>query len=108
MKIRVKPSSVTEMIQKLVLMGLVKHDPYHRIKLTEKGKKMAVKIVRKHGLLEKLLVDFAGLEATLACDEASRLKLLLSDYAAIYNHPKICPCRKPIYVDERCCGKRTE
>ena len=112
-KIRVKPASVTEMIGKLASRGLVNHDPYHGIKLTEKGKNTAMKIVRKHRLLEKLLVDFAGLEATLACDEASRLELLLSDYAAnricaIYNHPRICPCGKPIYVDERCCGKRIE
>ena len=112
-EVKVKPASVTEMVQKLASMGLVHHDPYRRIKLTEKGKDAATKIVRKHRLLEKLFVDFVGLEAVSACDEASRLELLLSDHAAnkiciAYNHPKTCPCGKPIYSDEICCGKRIE
>jgi DtxR family Mn-dependent transcriptional regulator len=111
-EIKVKPASVTEMVQKLASMGLVHHDPYHGTKLTEKGKDTVTEIVRKHRLLEKLFVDFAGLDAVSACDEASRLELLLSAYAAnricaTYEHPQACPCGKPIYSDERCCGKRT-
>jgi DtxR family Mn-dependent transcriptional regulator len=111
-EIKVKPASVTEMVQKLASMGLVHHDPYRGIKLTEKGKDTATEIVRKHRLLEKLFVDFAGLDVASACDEASRLELLLSAYAAnricaVYEHPQACPCGKPIYRDETCCGKRT-
>jgi len=111
-EVKVKPASVTEMVQKLSSIGLVHHDPYHGIKLTKKGKDAVTKIVRKHRLLEKLFVDFAGLEAPSACEEASKLELLLSDDAAnricsIYKHPQTCPCGKPIYSDERCCGKRT-
>jgi DtxR family Mn-dependent transcriptional regulator len=111
-EIKVRPASVTEMVQKLASMGLVHHDPYRGIGLTEKGKDVATEIVRKHRLLEKLFVDFAGLDAVSACDEASRLELLLSSYAAnkicaTYEHPQACPCGKPIYSDERCCGKRT-
>jgi DtxR family Mn-dependent transcriptional regulator len=50
--VNVKPASVTEMIQKLGLIGLVHHDPYHGITLTEKGKNIVTMIVRKHRLLE--------------------------------------------------------
>lgn len=112
-EVKVKPASVTEMVQKLASMGLVHHDPYRGIRLTEKGKETATKIIRKHRLLEKLFVDFAGLEAVSACNEASRLELHLSDDAAnricsIYKHPQACPCGKPIYSDESCCGKRTK
>lgn len=108
-KLEVKPASVTEMIQKLSSMGLLAYEPYRGMQLTEKGKDTAMKILRRHRLLEKLLVDFVGLDAASSCVEASRLELLLSDHTvnsicAVFNHPATCPCGRPIYVDEKCCG----
>ena len=102
----VKPASVTEMIQKLASMDLLSYEPYHGMKLTEKGKQITMKILRRHRLLEKLFADFVGLNTASACREASKLDLLLSDYTvnkicAVFNHPSTCPCGKPIYSDER-------
>lgn len=107
-KLQVKPASITDMVKKIALMGFISYKPYHSIKLTKKGKRIVMKILRKHRLLEKLFVDFIGLDKNLACKEASRLELLLSDKVAnsicmTFNHPKICPCGNPIYQDKSCC-----
>jgi len=109
-KLHVKPASVTEMTRKMGEMGLSYYKPYHQMKLTERGCDAATKILRRHRLLEKLFVDLLGLDAASACDEASKLELLLSDHTinricAVFNHPTTCPCDKPIFSDERCCGR---
>ena len=49
--------SVTEMVSKLSDEGLVVHEPYAGISLTEKGQKYAAELVRKHRLWETFLVD---------------------------------------------------
>lgn len=112
-ELQIKPASVTEMIQKIASLGLVRHKPYYGIELTEEGERLVIGILRRHRLLEKLLVDFAGLDISSACTEASKLELLLSEHAAnsictAFNHPTTCPCGKPIYRDEKCCGGVSE
>jgi len=52
-----KPSSVTDMIQKLADKNLVIYKKYQGVLLTEKGKKIAINIVRKHRLWEFFLVE---------------------------------------------------
>ena len=55
-----KPSSVTDMIQKLADKGFVLYKKYQGVELTEKGKKAAIYIVRKHRLWEVFLVNKLG------------------------------------------------
>ena len=57
----VAPASVTTMLKKMSEMGLVEHTPYQGVRCTEKGEALAVDLLRKHRLLERLLVDFLGL-----------------------------------------------
>jgi len=52
-----KPSSVTDMIQKLADKNLVVYKKYQGVSLTEEGKKMAINVVRKHRLWEFFLVE---------------------------------------------------
>lgn len=52
-----KPSSVTDMVQKLAEKDLVSYKKYQGVSLTEKGKKAAVNIIRKHRLWEVFLVE---------------------------------------------------
>jgi len=52
-----KPSSVTDMVQKLADKSLVIYKKYQGVSLTEKGKKIAINIVRKHRLWEFFLVE---------------------------------------------------
>jgi len=52
-----KPSSVTDMIQKLAEKKLVVYTRYKGAKLPEKGKKIAANVIRKHRLWEVFLVE---------------------------------------------------
>lgn len=52
-----KPSSVTDMVQKLADKKVLSYVKYKGTTLTTKGKKVATSIVRKHRLWEVFLVD---------------------------------------------------
>ncbi|RFN59071.1 metal-dependent transcriptional regulator [Marixanthomonas ophiurae] len=52
-----KPSSVTDMVKRLSEKELVNYIKYQGVTLTEKGKKTALTIIRKHRLWEVFLVD---------------------------------------------------
>lgn len=52
-----RPSSVTDMLQKLADKGMVLYEKYKGVSLTEEGKLTAKMIVRKHRLWEVFLVD---------------------------------------------------
>lgn len=52
-----KPASVTDMIKKLSTKNLINYERYQGVCLTEEGKDIALKIVRKHRLWEFFLVE---------------------------------------------------
>jgi DtxR family Mn-dependent transcriptional regulator len=97
----VAPASVTTMLKRLADLGLVEHLPYQGVRCTEKGETLAVELLRKHRLIERLLVDFLELPwdgvHDLACklehyisgDVASRIARALGD-------PKTCPHGNPV------------
>ena len=51
-----KPSSVTDMVQKLAEKKLLTYKRYKGVKLTAEGKKVATNVIRKHRLWEVFLV----------------------------------------------------
>lgn len=72
-------SSVTEMVKKLVATGLVKHKPYGAIELTPDGTTLALRMVRRHRLIETWLVERYGYSWHEVHDEAEVLEHSLSD-----------------------------
>lgn len=52
-----KAASVTDMIKKLSAKNLIDYERYQGVSLTEKGKIIALKIIRKHRLWEFFLVE---------------------------------------------------
>ena len=54
------PASVTDMIRKLSKDGLVLHESRRGVRLTDKGKRIALSILRKHRLWELFLVETLG------------------------------------------------
>lgn len=52
-----KPSSVTDMLRKLSEKKVINYRKYQGVSLTEKGKKVALEIIRKHRLWEVFLVE---------------------------------------------------
>ena len=59
-RLSTKASSVTDMLKKMAEKGLLKHQPYHGVKLTAKGRGHALQLVRRHRLWETFLVQQLG------------------------------------------------
>lgn len=73
------PSTVTEMVKKLVATGLVAHAPYGAVLLTDTGRAEALRMVRRHRLVETWLVSQYGYAWDEVHDEAEVLEHALSD-----------------------------
>ncbi|MEM2145308.1 MAG: metal-dependent transcriptional regulator [Candidatus Jordarchaeaceae archaeon] len=104
---KVKPATVTEMLQKLAKKGLVEYTRYRGITLTKKGMVTAQKLLRKHRVLEVLLVGALNYDVKKACDEASKIghhasESLINKVCQTYGHPKVCPCNKAIFHTKDC------
>jgi DtxR family Mn-dependent transcriptional regulator len=100
-KLNVKLPTVNSMIKKLAIKKLVAYAPYRGIKLTEKGKKEALSIIRKHRLAELFLVKVMGLGWEEVHDIAEQLEHV--DSERFYNridellgYPKADPHGEPI------------
>jgi len=74
-----KPSSVTDMVQKLADKELVEYIKYQGVTLTEKGMFMALMIVRKHRLWEVFLVEKLDFSWDEVHDVAEQLEHIKSE-----------------------------
>jgi DtxR family Mn-dependent transcriptional regulator len=72
-------SSVTEMVKKLGAQGLVDHEPYGAVTLTAAGTTLALRMVRRHRLIETWLVREFDYLWDEVHDEAEVLEHALSD-----------------------------
>jgi DtxR family Mn-dependent transcriptional regulator len=72
-------SSVTEMVKKLSAQGLVTHIPYGAVTLTETGSALALRMLRRHRLIETWLVRQYSYGWDEVHDEAEVLEHSLSD-----------------------------
>ncbi len=68
-----KPSSVTEMLQKLDGQGLVNYEKYRGVTLTESGKRVAKEVSRKHETLSSFL-KILGVDEGIAEEDACRIE----------------------------------
>ena len=78
-RLSLAPSTVSEMIKKLVARGLVEHVPYGAITLTGEGNTQALRMVRRHRLVETWLVRQFGYRPDEVHDEAEILEHAVSD-----------------------------
>jgi len=72
-------SSVTEMVKKLVAQGLAEHERYGAITLTTDGTALALRMLRRHRIIETWLVQTHGYRWDEVHDEAEVLEHALSD-----------------------------
>src|SRR5918992_6938 len=75
----VSAPSVTAMLKKLASLGLVKHERYRGARLTAKGERVALEVIRHHRLLEQYLSQTLGLPIDALHAEADRLEHALSE-----------------------------
>jgi DtxR family Mn-dependent transcriptional regulator len=92
--------SVSEMLDRLIEDGYVTRDG-RRLSLTDSGRALAEKVVRKHRLAERLLVDVIGLEWHKVHREAGRWEHVISDdvearLVELLGDPATCPHGNPI------------
>lgn len=117
-ELNVVPGSVTNTIRRLKKRGLVKHEPYRGVKLTAKGEKIALKILRRHRLAERLLTDILNAEWSSVHENACKLEHALTEEVITLlekklGYPKSCPHGNPIpsangRVEEEECHPLTE
>ncbi len=93
--------SVTGMVKRLSEQGLVTHEPYKGVSLTAEGRRGALRMLRRHRLIEAYLVAFLGYGWETVHDEAERLEHAVSDQlvermAAALGHPSVDPHGDPI------------
>ena len=77
--LKIGDGSVTDMIKKLSMKKLVEYTPYRGVSLTHSGKRLALKMVRRHRLWEMFLVKYLGYKWNEIHDEAERLEHMTSD-----------------------------
>jgi DtxR family Mn-dependent transcriptional regulator len=78
-RLGVRPASVSGMVKKLRTLGLAEHEPYHGVQLTERGRLVALEVIRHHRLLELYLVESLGMSWDEVHEEAEILEHFLSD-----------------------------
>lgn len=75
----VRAATVSDGIRRLTEQGLLAHEPYGGIELTDEGRRHAVAMVRRHRLIETFLVEELGYGWDEVHDEAEVLEHAVSD-----------------------------
>lgn len=75
----VSPGTVTTMLKGLAKSGLAKYEPRSGVRLTAKGETLALKMLRKHRLVEMFLVSVLKLDWSEINAEAELLEHAVSD-----------------------------
>ena len=77
-RLDVSAASASGMVRRLSEIGLVKHEPYKGVELTERGNAVALEVIRHHRLLELLLAEL-GVPWDRVHDEAEVLEHHISE-----------------------------
>lgn len=104
-ELQVVPGSITNTLSHLERHGLVERKPYRGVKLTKKGEKIAINVIRKHRLAERLLTDILEVEWSNVHETACRLEHALTEellplLEKRLGYPKFCPHGNPIPTDK--------
>ena len=100
-RLLVSPASVSNMFVRLQEMGLVEYERYQGASLTERGRVEALRLIRRHRLIETFLLEHLGYDWQEVHDEAERLEHAVSDgfterLAQLLGHPDRDPHGDPI------------
>ena len=93
--------TVSQTVARMERDGLIKVEGDRHLELTEVGRKQAIRVMRKHRLAERLLVDVIGLEWEDVHTEACRWEHVMSDAVElrllkILGNPTESPYGNPI------------
>jgi DtxR family Mn-dependent transcriptional regulator len=104
-RLQVTPASVSGMVRKLTEVGIVEHEPYHGVRLTDEGRRVALEVLRHHRLLELFLAQELGMSWDRVHAEAELLEHVLSEeleqlIASRLGDPAVDPHGDPIPTPE--------
>ncbi|MFW9831812.1 MAG: metal-dependent transcriptional regulator [Candidatus Thorarchaeota archaeon] len=99
--LNVKPASVTQMVQKLAAKNYLKYEKSKGVQLSKKGRKLALDVLRRHRVAERLLVDMLGVSWEKAHEVACEWEHLLTPELCKsvldrLDEPATCPHGNPI------------
>jgi DtxR family Mn-dependent transcriptional regulator len=97
----VSSPAAVEMVKRLAKKGWVEHIPYKGVQLTERGRKRAINVIRRHRLWERFLQDNLGLPWEKIHNYACRLEHTTAPEVAdaleaFLGFPQTCPHGNPI------------
>jgi DtxR family Mn-dependent transcriptional regulator len=72
--LKIRPSSVTEMLQKLEIRGLIEYKPYYGVALTDEGRKIAKTLDKKHKILAEFFHKVLGVKKEIAEKDACEIE----------------------------------
>ena len=110
-RMKVALGAITNTVESMENQNLIVHEPYKGVKLTSKGRKMALDVLRRHRLSERLLTDVLQLDWSKAHDAACKLEHAIADKDVLkplekaLGNPKTCPHGNPIPTES---GKMSE
>jgi DtxR family transcriptional regulator, Mn-dependent transcriptional regulator len=99
--LRISPAAVSEMVHRLERDGLLQLDGRKEVRLTERGLTAASRVVRRHRLAERMLVDLLGYEWWKTHEEAERIEHAMSPemeerLVRVLGDPQTCPHGNPM------------
>lgn len=99
--LNIEAASVTGMMKKLAQRKLIRYEPYRGVSLTETGRNIAVKMMRRHRLWEIFLTKHLGFGWDEIHEEAERLEHATSDalearLSAMLGDPDTDPHGQPV------------
>ncbi len=71
--LRVKPPTVSSMLQRLAARDCLVHEPYRGIRLTDKGTKIAKSVIARHNIISELLL-MLGVENNVAYQDTEGIE----------------------------------
>jgi DtxR family transcriptional regulator, Mn-dependent transcriptional regulator len=99
--LEVAPPSVSGMVKRLSETGLIEHVPYRGVQLTAQGRRAALKMIRRHRILELFLTqrlgyDWGGVHAEAENLEHAASDELIERMAGALGNPQYDPHGDPI------------
>lgn len=79
--LEVSAPSATEMLKRLAEQRLVRYQPYQGVELTASGRRLALRVIRAHRLIELFLARVLGLPVEQVHGEAHRWEHVISEAA---------------------------
>lgn len=78
-RLGIAPPSVSGMVRRLAEQGLITHERYKGVRLSDSGRRAALRTIRRHRVIETYLARALGLPWDRVHDEAERLEHACSD-----------------------------